>query len=290
MTSSRTPALEHADFKALSSSIQDAMVSWHNTASLTSPAQLRPSLLALAKSLHVHWANILEFLQNCYNFGQIAIEWKNSLEQGSDLDPVSWLEDLVPLSDALCLQTEALVQQADTNIASLSSLTPQLTNLLRVSSKFNPAASPVTATFLGVSSPPDGATALASTAKALAAIRTSLCSFHRYWTTVSETCRTPNAILIRAEDIHKLGKTWEAYKEEIHQAKSSVARSQDAVLTAVPTEKTAPPPRRQPRRRGSSKSEASFSSSRFSLPRRTSSLDDDEVPNCWGFGTFSKKR
>ncbi|KAJ7183123.1 hypothetical protein C8R46DRAFT_1065991 [Mycena filopes] len=257
---------------SICSSIEDAMASWHVVQTVASKNPSR-------KLLHDHWSNILALLQNCHEF--------ESPDVDVDVDAAAWLKELHTLSNPLCLQSLGLVRQCDEITESLSSLTPQLTALLRGPAKFNPAAFPVTAAFLGIGSPPDGLTALTSMTTALAAIRAILCSLHHFWTAVSEACRAPKQIIVRA-DIHKLEETWRDYQEEILQAKASIARSQDAlVIGTANTDNVPVPTRRQPRRRGSSKSEASSSS--FSSPRRMSGLDDDEVPKCWGFA-FSKSR
>ncbi|KAJ7914893.1 hypothetical protein B0H13DRAFT_2001547 [Mycena leptocephala] len=284
MSIKRTPSLRHLDFKGalrgLASSVQDVMLSWHNvqTASLGTSSQatlprVRNSLAPLTKSLEIHWNDILAFLQKCHNFSEDAITWRKSFGDG---DSFSLLEELTAYSDEICLLCEALVGQSDPAIECLSSLTPQLSDLLR-GLRYAPA--PATAAFLGVTSP-DGLAAIASTNVALTDIRASLCMLYQFWTATSEACRSllKSHENITRDHAQKLGDTWQ-------DCKGSITSSLDAVAI----EPAAPPAfRRQQRRRGSSKSEASVASLPRSSPRRMSSLDDDGVPQaCWGFGMFS---
>ncbi|KAJ6468460.1 hypothetical protein C8R45DRAFT_1018864 [Mycena sanguinolenta] len=260
------------DFKValrrLSSSIENAMVAWHDVQ--TTPLRANSSLhthhffTPFRGSLHLHWMAIGVYLQQCYNFSEDAISWDKSDAPES----ASWLEDLTSYSDEICLKNEGLVGQSDQGIEYLSSLTPQLSELLQGSTK-STAASPATYSFLGMSSP-DGVAAIASTSAALAEIRTCLHMLHQFWLVVSETCRSlqKSSETITVDEMRKLGDTWKEYQEEILAAKVAISKSLDAIAIEPST------CRRQQRRRGSSKSEMSISSS----PRRMSSLDDDRVP------------
>ncbi|KAF7375148.1 hypothetical protein MSAN_00401300 [Mycena sanguinolenta] len=274
------------DFKValrgLSSSIENAMIAWHNVQ--TAPLKANSSFLArhfftpFRGSLHLHWMAIGVYLQQCHNFSQDAVAWDDSEPESS----ASWLEDLATYSDEICLKNEDLVRQSDQGMEYLSSLAPQLSELLQSSTK-STAASPATYSFLGMSSP-DGVAAIASTSVALAEIRACLHTLHQFWLAVSETCRSfqKSSGITTADEMRKLGDTWKDYQEEILVAKVSISKSLDAVATEPSTF------RRQQRRRGSSKSEMSISSS----PRKMSSLDEDHVPkSCWGFaGVFGRKR
>ncbi|KAJ7454811.1 hypothetical protein FB451DRAFT_1279462 [Mycena latifolia] len=304
MTSTCTPLDFKASLKSLSSSIQDAMISWHDvqtTALKTSsqPFLLRSSIAPLRKYLETHWTDILSYLQKCNEFGGDAILWQTTLQDGPDSAASSFLEDMASSSNELCHECEDLIRHSDNNMECLSSLTPQLSDLLRGSSRYAKITSsilnslnsdnlPKTTAFLGITSPSDGLGAIAATKIGLTEIRNSLCMMHQFWTTASKMCHSlmeSNASMA-FERARQLGITWNEFQEEVLCAKVSIAKSLDAVVI-----EPASAFRRQPRRRGSSKSEASIPTSPPVQPRRMSNFDDAEVPKaCWGFSFGEKRR
>ncbi|KAJ7116358.1 hypothetical protein C8R44DRAFT_879734 [Mycena epipterygia] len=316
MTSTCAPTLDRPDFKAslrsLSSSIENAMVSWHDvrTTSLRTsshPMRLRTSFAPLTNSLQSHWVDIQAYLQKCHTFSEDAITCNKFLEQDPDPDAFSLLEELASSSDEMCRESEILIQKSDVGIECLSSLTPQLSDLLSKYAKatstmfsrpdterthVNLTALPKTTAFLGASWLPDGFAAIASTNTALTEIRYTLCMMHQFWIVASQTCHSlaKSNANIAQERVQDLAETWKEYQAEIMSATVSIAKSLDAVAV----EPAAPPSfRRQPWRRGSSKSQTSQTSlptSPLLLPRRRSSLKDDEIlRTCWGFGGLKKR-
>ncbi|KAJ7242766.1 hypothetical protein B0H12DRAFT_1131973 [Mycena haematopus] len=294
MNSNRTPTPPpdlKVTLRGLSSSIENAMIAWYNIqtaplwASSSQPTlRARSFLPTFRNSLHLHWTGIVGYLQKCHSFSEDVITWDKSF--GEDPESISWLEDLTSYSDEIILKNEDLVRQSDQGIECLSSLTPQLSELLKGPSK-STAAFPATYSFPGMSSSPDRLTAIASTSAALAEIHTSLRVLSQFWIAVSQTCRSlqKSNENITMDGVRNLGDTWKEYQQEILAAKVSISKSLDAVAIEPSA------CRRQQRRRGSSKSEMSISSSpRLLSPRRMSNsdgLDDDQLPkSCWGFAGF----
>ncbi|KAF8207194.1 hypothetical protein K438DRAFT_1815866 [Mycena galopus ATCC 62051] len=287
MNSTTAPA-RHPDFKvalgSLSSSIQNAM----DSSSQTTLLRARNLFALFRNSLHDHWTEILAYLQECHTFSANASITGDDFI-GEDPESVSqWLDELTSDSGNICRKSEVLVRQSDQGIECLSSLMPQLSELLRGPLKSTTGFS-ATYTFLEMS-PPDGLAALASTSAAVAEIRTSLRMLHQFWAAVSETCRSlqKSSEPITLDRVRKLGDTWKEYRQEIVQAKVSITKSLDAVAIEPAALSIS---RRPQRRRGSSKSEMSISSSPRVSPRRMSSLDDsDEVPkSCWAFSIGRKR-
>jgi len=271
----------------------------------------------MKKHLQAHWEDIRAHLQRCHSFSEEAIIWQSSFEQGPGPECFSLLEELSSSSAEMCHESQALIQQSAIGMGFLSSVEPQISDLLRRHSNGAPATSTMfgnpekissnlgleTNAFLGIRS--DGFAAIASTTTALAKIRDNLRMLCQFWTVASEFCRTlvKSNASITEEHAYHLGQTWKEWQEEILGANVSIAKSLDALavepvpppspVAATPRAEPPAPPtsRRQQRRRGSSKSDASIPSSPISLPRKMSGLDDDGVPKaCWGFGGFSLKR
>ncbi|KAJ7722732.1 hypothetical protein DFH07DRAFT_856492 [Mycena maculata] len=304
MASNTTPPLDlTAILKSLSSNIQDVMVSWYEvqTASLRESSQSGLLVAPLRKHLQAHWEHIRSYLQKCHEFGEEVIIWQKTFQQGPESDGFSLLEELKSSSDEMCQESEVLMRQSASGIDILSSVTPQLLDLLRGPSKYAekaPSAPPETTAFLGLGSPQHGLAAIARTTSALAEVQNNLCMLHNFWTAASATCRsflTTNTNITQQDATH-LGQTWKEWQEEIRCANVSIAKSLDAGAVepaAPPVSPPAPAPpfashtyRRQQRRRGSSKSDASLPAS---LPRKMSGLDDDGVSRtCWGF-SFRRK-
>ncbi|KAJ6570221.1 hypothetical protein DFH09DRAFT_424735 [Mycena vulgaris] len=305
MTSTCTPPDFNTVLKGLSTSVQDLMTSWHavQTASLRTSSQpllLRTWIAPLTRCLQTHWAGILPYLQKCHEFGADAILWQTALEEGPDLGASSVLEELTSASNELCHESEILIQHSDSCMECLSSLVPQLSDVLRGSSRYvktSPAekghhylvTAPKTTAFLGAGQLPDGPAVITATHTGLTEIRNSLYMLRQFWVVASETCdwlmKSNTSTLL--EHSKQLGKIWKEYQEEIVRAKVSITKSLDAVVIEPDVPSAF---RRQPRRRGSSKSENSILASRESPPRRMSELDDDEVPKCWGFNFGERKR
>ncbi|KAJ7678543.1 hypothetical protein B0H17DRAFT_107629 [Mycena rosella] len=296
MIKTYTPPEFRASLKTLSSNIQDGvMVPWHavQTASLKTicqPLLLRNSIAPLKTSLQTHWTAILEYLQRCHDFGVDAILFQTTLEEGPDSGAESILEDLAASSNELCSGSEDLIRQLDTSMECLAALTPQLSDLLRGSSRYVKTNEkfPKTAAFLG--SPLDGFASLAATQAGLTEIRNSLCMLHQFWIVASKMCHSlmESNACIPLEHAQQLGETWKGYQQEILSAKVSITKSLDAVVIEpdIPTIF-----RRQQRRRGSSKSETSLPASPSMQPRRMSSLEDEEFPKgCWRFSFGERKR
>lgn len=215
------------------------MISWHTvqTASLRAslsesypptPLRVRNSLARMRESLHLHWTAIVAYLQRCHDFSEDVIVWEKSLGDGHpDPGSVSWLDELTSFSDEISLESKDLVRQSDKVIECLSSLTPQLSELLQGSSRpmhatgkfqcfpsrvvleFNPTVFPATSAFLGIHSS-DGFAAITSTSSSLAEIRASLCIQQQFWAAASEACRSLQKSngAITQDRARRLGETW----------------------------------------------------------------------------------